>query len=177
MIRNKQDLREYNAADYVANKFSRLSPFYDIRYKFLRVLRKVEFLQNCKSRHSIRYAYYFLKLYRLSVLSGLTIPPNVFGKGLYIPHYGSIVVNGSARFGDYCIIQNGVNISAGVIGGEHIYLGAGCKVLTNVHIADNVIIGANAVLVDNVQEVNIVVAGIPAKRISNKGMASSRDYI
>lgn len=48
---------------------------------------------------------------------GITIGPNSFGKGLYMPHYGSIVVNGTARFGDYCIVQNGVNISESVVCG------------------------------------------------------------
>ena len=99
----------------------------------------------------------------------MTIPPHTFGKGLYIPHYGSIVVNASARFGDYCVIQNGINISEGVKGGNHIYIGTGAKLMMNVKIADDVIIVANAVLIKDVCTPNIVVGGISAKIISSKG--------
>lgn len=95
---------------------------------------------------------------RLGLLTGISISPNTFGKGLYIPHYGCITVNSSAFFGDYCIIQNDVNISSGVVGGNNIYIGTGAKLLKNVSIADYVIIGANAVVHDSITEVNSVYA-------------------
>lgn len=89
-------------------------------------------MQVLKNSSQIRIfnQYKFLKVFdflyrrRLLALSeklGITIGPNCFGKGLYIPHYGSIVVNGTAKFGDNCIIQNGVNVSEGVVcGGVYI---------------------------------------------------------
>lgn len=103
------------------------------------------------------------------MITGITIPPNTFGKGLYIPHWGSIVVNGSARFGDNCVIQSGVNISEGVRGGDHVYLAAGAKILMNVIISDDVIVAANAVVNRDVTEKNVVVGGIPASVISKRG--------
>jgi serine O-acetyltransferase len=108
-------------------------------------------------------------LRRLSALTGITIPPNTFGYGVYIPHWGSIVVNGTARFGNNCVIQSGVNISENVVGGDHVYIGAGAKILSDVHIADDVIIGANAVVTKDISTPNVVVAGIPARIISNNG--------
>lgn len=117
---------------------------------------------------------YRRRLLALSERLGITIGPNCFGKGLYIPHYGSIVVNGTAKFGDNCIIQNGVNVSEGVVCGGGIYLGAGAKLLIGVHLADNIIVGANAVVTKSFEENNIVIAGIPAKKISNKGTKSGR---
>ena len=108
-------------------------------------------------------------MYRLSVKSGIQIPPNTFGKGLYIPHHGTIVVNETARFGDYCVIQAGVNISEGVTGGDWVYLAAGCKIMKNVHISSHSIIGANAVLTKNMEEEDSVMAGVPAKLISKEG--------
>ena len=110
-----------------------------------------------------------MRLYKLSVITGISIPPNTFGKGLYIPHWGSIVVNGKARFGDNCVIQSGVNISENVKGGNHIYIAAGAKILIGVTISDDVIIAANAVVNKDVTEPNIVVGGIPAKKISDNG--------
>lgn len=142
---------------------------YNILY--LWYLRRLEYVLNCKKGFLKKLEAKLLsrRLKRLSVLTGITIPPNTFGKGLYIPHWGSIVINGRARFGDNCVVQSGVNVSEGVVGGNHIYLSAGAKVLIGVHIADDVIVGANAVVSHSVDEPNIVVAGIPARKISNKG--------
>ena len=41
---------------------------------------------------------------------GFMVPPNVFGKGLRIVHYGLLTVNGDARIGENCIIQEGVKV-------------------------------------------------------------------
>lgn len=106
---------------------------------------------------------------RLGALTGISIGPNSFGKGLYIPHYGSIIINSSARFGNYCTLQSCTNISRDVVGGDHIFVATGAKILSGVHISDYVIVAANAVLHDSVEEENIVVGGIPAKKISNNG--------
>lgn len=61
--------------------------------------------------------------------------------------------------------------------GGGIYLGAGAKLLTGVHLADNTIVGANAVVTKKFEEANIVIAGIPAKKIFNKGTKSGRTKI
>lgn len=83
-------------------------------------------------------------------------------------------MNGTARFGDNCIVQNGVNVSESVVCGEGIYLGAGSKIMIGVHLADDIIVGANAVVTKSFNEPNIVLVGIPAKKISDKGMKSGR---
>lgn len=93
----------------------------------------------------------------------------MFGKGLYLPHYGYIVVNNTARFGDNCVVQSGVNVSNDVVGGNHCYLGTGAKLMIGVHIKDDTIVGANAVVTKSFDEENIVIAGIPAKKITDKG--------
>ena len=173
MITSRTQLKEYIAADYKANKFSAINRFTNSRCKFLRTLRKLEFLINTNSSKFLIFLYR-RRLLVLSERLGITIGPNCFGKGLYIPHYGSIVVNGTAKFGDNCIIQNGVNVSEGVVCGGGIYLGAGAKLLIGVHLADNIIVGANAVVTKSFEENNIVIAGIPAKKISNKGTKSGR---
>ena len=112
-----------------------------------------------------------------SVKTGITIGPNSFGKGLYLPHYGYIVVNSSARFGDNCVVQCGVNVSESVVGGDNIYLGTGSKLMIGVNIKTGTIVGANAVVTKSFDEENIVVAGIPAKKISNNGTLSGRSNI
>lgn len=110
MITSKKQLKEYIAADYKVNNFSKYSRFTNSRCKFLRTLRMLEFLINTNSSKLLIF-YYRRRLSSLSEKLGITVWPNCFGKGLYIPHYGSIVVNENAKFGDNCIIQNGVNVS------------------------------------------------------------------
>ena len=148
----------------------------DFNLLYLHVLRRYEFVMNCLTGWKKRFLSFFLKrrLHRLSVITGIYVPPNTFGKGLFIPHWGAIVVNDNARFGENCVVQNCVNVSDGVVGGNHIYLGAGAKIMLNVHIADDVIVGANAVVTKNVERPNVVVAGVPARIISENGFRQRR---
>ena len=172
MITNKQELKEYLRVDAKANKFDEgILPLFKIQRKYLRRLRKTEYLMNCKPR-SLRTLFSRFLLNNLGTKTGWTIPPNVFGKGLYVPHYGTIIVNHTSRFGDNCVLQCGINISEGASGGNRLYFAAGSKVMKNVYIADGVIIGANAVVTKSVLEPDVVVAGIPAKIISKNGFLS-----
>ena len=121
MITSKSDLKDYIEADKKANRFTNWSPITNTRCKFLRTLRKLEFLRNT---HASRILIFIdsRRLQSLSERLGITSGPNCFGKGLYIPHYGSIVVNGTARFGDNCIVQNGVNLSESVVCGGGVFI-------------------------------------------------------
>ena len=120
MITSKSDLKEYIEADKKANRFTNWSPITNTRCKFLRTLRKLEFLINTHASRLLIFIYR-RRLQSLSERLGITIGPNCFGKGLYILHYGSIVVNGTARFGDNCIVQNGVNVSESVVCGGYLF--------------------------------------------------------
>ena len=176
MIQSKKDLKEYLLADKHANKFYGFSGYLDLIRKYLNRLRKTEYLLNChKSKIRLNLSKYFL--YKLSLKTGISIGLNVFGKGLYVPHHGCIVVNSNAKFGDNCVIQCGVNVSEGVIGGNHCYLGAGSKLMIGARIGNDVIVGANSVVTKVFEEDNVVLAGVPARIISNKGFASNRDSI
>ena len=81
---------------------------------------------------------------------GLTVPPNMCGPGLFIVHWGSVVINGKAEIGSHRRIHSCVNIRES---------GAGAPV-----IGDNVQIGANAVVTKSFPE-GVTVAGVPAKVI------------
>lgn len=167
MIKSISDYRDYISCDFKANKLNKKSALISITWKYIWCLRHLELYINT---HSIIRSFVFkLLMKHYSIKTGITIPINTFGKGVYIPHYGCIVVNGTAKFGDYCVIQCGVNISEKACGGNHIYFGAGSKVLSCVQIADNVIIGANAVVTKDIIEENTVWGGIPATKISNNG--------
>ncbi len=82
-----------------------------------------------------------------------------------------IVVNGNAKIGKNCSIQQGVVI--GVSGkdeavpiiGDNVLIGAGAKILGGISIPNNTIIGANAVVVKSYKEEGLTLAGIPAKPV------------
>ncbi len=103
-------------------------------------------------------------------------PETEIGEGLYIGHWGGIVVNPLVKIGKNCNLSQGVTIGQlnrgikkGVpVIGNNVYIGPGAKVIGNIKIGDNVAIGANSVVVDDVPN-NSVVIGVPAKIVSQKG--------
>lgn len=118
MIQSKQDYLEYLEADRIANhkKHKKARMLGDYTFKYLNTLRRVEYLLNTNG-NKLLLLWNRYKLSRIGVKTGISIPPNTFGKGLMLFHYGSIVVNGSVRFGDYCVIQSATNVSENVGGG------------------------------------------------------------
>ena len=96
----------------------------------------------------------------------------MFGPGLSIAHYGTIVVSTAARVGKNCRLHEGVNIGATNGSsrapqiGDNVFIGTGAKIIGDITIADDVAIGANAVVVKSIQEQGITVGGVPAKKIS-----------
>jgi len=101
----------------------------------------------------------------LSYKLGFTLYKNQFGPGLYIMHYGTIVVNAKCKIGANCNINVGVNIGmGGSVIGDNCYLAPGVKVIKPVKIGNNVMIGANAVVDKDIPD-DCIVVGIPAKII------------
>jgi serine O-acetyltransferase len=81
---------------------------------------------------------------------GFTIPANVFGPGLSIAHWGTIVVNPDCKVGARCRIHPGVclgwhNGKVPVLG-DDCYLGPGAKVFGGVVLGNQTKVGANAVV-------------------------------
>ena len=175
MINSYEDYKRYLQADRIAlGVRSRWAVFTDEILQFQCQLRKVEFLTNCKKSSARR----FLAVYRfrkISIKLGFSIPINVFGPGLAILHYGTIVVNSGVRVGSNCRIHTGVNIGAQLGKGTEVprignncYIGPGAKLFGAIEIGDNTAIGANAVVNKSFPEGNVTLGGIPAKVISEK---------
>lgn len=179
VIKNKRDLKEYlacdkNALGYSMKRRPRIGR--DEIWRFEILLRKYEYFSNLGKKNilqKVMYLFYKVRFHGLSVRLGFSIPINVFGKGLSIAHYGSIVVNSNAQIGDYCRIQE--NVTIGATGGtndspkigDKVFIASGARIIGNVKIANNIAIGANAVVVNDFLEDGITIAGIPAKKISN----------
>jgi serine O-acetyltransferase len=131
-----------------------------------------------------RPAYYLCRviLHRCGLKYGISIPYNTcIGPGLYIGHYGGIVVNDSVVIGYDCNINHEVTIGVKYGGrnpgvpvlGDRVYLGPGCKVIGGICLGNDVAVGANSVVVESVPDLGVA-AGVPAKVISYKG---SSEYV
>lgn len=166
-------------ADLHAHGLSKWSP--DLAFRnpclyYQRQLRRVEFLQACQGRIArLLRALARFRLQRLSVRTGISIPPGVFDEGLSIAHYGSIVVNNNARVGKGCRIHSATNIGtrgdgAPVIG-RYVYIGPGAIIYGPVKIGDYAVIGANSVVGRDIPD-GVTVVGAPARVVSEKGSGS-----
>lgn len=141
--------------------------------EFIRHLRRTEYyVGKAGPIYKLLYLYSKWRLKKVSAFTGITVPPLVCGPGLTLYHYGSIVVNGNARIGKNCCIQNNVNIGNNSKGsqkspqiGDNVYIGPGAVLYGDITIADNCFIGANAVVNKSVTEEYSVIAGVPAKVI------------
>lgn len=168
MINSKQELKFYIQADRMMNRgcfkwslrnrlLHIVSPDYIMRY--LEALRKAEFY----SQHGgvFRYLYKW-KLQRLGMKLGFTIAQNVFGYGLVIPHYGTIVVGSGNKIGNYAVLHTCICITAGEKEiGDGLYVSTGARILGNVKLGNYVTVGANAV-VNKSESDNALLVGIPA---------------
>ena len=185
MITSKEQLTEYLCADAKANsrKSVKAHLFGDEIWKFQISLRKLEYYTALPKPKRMLFlpalAFEKHRYHRLSVKLGFSIPINVFGKGLSIPHYGTIVVSHGAHIGENCRIHEGVTIGAtngsshAAVIGNHVFIGSGAKIIGNVTIADNVCIGANAVVVKSITDEGTTWGGVPARKISDSGSAAN----
>lgn len=179
MIYNRHDLREYLSADsknyqtqlggWQTLKTILLSdPISDQHYiwKYIVALRHVEWCVNAKGlwRHQVMRIYWLRRLRKLSYKIGFQIPPNTCGKGLTIWHWGPIIINPATRIGENCTLYPGVLIghksakegkSATI--GNKVFIGAGTKIIGDVHIGDNVTIGQNCVITKDIPSNSVVV--------------------
>lgn len=192
MIKTKEDYQFYLKADRIANGWTQKKGFKamlltwffpdDIRL-FQETLRAIEYYTNREQSMmvKIRKFIHLIKFRKLSLKLGFSIPENVFGPGLSIAHYGTIVVNQAARVGANCRLHTGTSIAtkAGYSGlapvlGDNCYIGPGVKIFGDITIANEVAIGANAVVTKSIENPGVAVAGVPAKEI---GPVNVRDLI
>ena len=180
MIKSKKDYKYYLHQDQKSLGLTStwktpikefISPNYI--WQFQRKLRKLEYYKNCRKDILGRVYYLFLKLRfkKASLKLGFSIPINVFGPGLAIVHYGTIVINDAASVGRNCRIQACTNIGASggrkeaPTIGDNVYIGPGAKIYGDIKIGNNIAIAANSSVNKSFLENNIMIAGSPAKRI------------
>ena len=115
---------------------------------------------------------------RLSeITTGISINPTAtIGPGLYIGHFGGVIVGSDVVIGSNCNLSQGVTIGVGGRGhergapqlGNRVYVAPGAKVFGKIVIGDDVAIGANAVVTKSLEESSVAV-GVPAEITSRRG--------
>lgn len=174
----KKELKFYIYADRMMNRgyFSsslkkKIVGFFrhDYIMAYLEALRKTEYYINIQRKKSIGF---LINRYRLSALGlklGFSISPNVFGYGLVIPHYGTIVVGNGNQIGNYAVLHTSTCITHGCkVIGDGFYLSTGAKILNDISLGNFVTVAANAVVNKSFPESNCLLAGVPAFEKKNK---------
>lgn len=95
------------------------------------------------------------KLYRL--LHNSDIYCNLKGRDIHMPHPYGIIIHSHSIIGHHVTIMQQVTLGGSRLGineapiiEDHVYIGAGAKVLGNVRIGHHAVIGANAVVTRDV---------------------------
>ncbi len=176
MITDKVSYKYYIERDLKAYELKKLSLYNYLwmdTVRFQLRMRKIEYLHNKRRKNIfLKIQLIFLEFlnHQLAVKLGFSIPKNVFGAGLCIVHYGTIVVSSKAKIGENCRIHPSTSIgeyNGTPTIGNNVYIGPGAKLFGEIKIGNNVAIGANAVVNSDIPD-NVTVGGIPAKIISKK---------
>lgn len=117
---------------------------------------------------------YFILNGLIKIFWGIELPRGAqIGAGLYIGHFGGIIISSEAVLGRNCNISQGITIGYSGKGvpviGDNVYFGPGARVFGKISIGDNVKIGANAVIHKDVPDNAVIVLDPGFTIISHAG--------
>jgi serine O-acetyltransferase len=119
----------------------------------------------------------------VEIAAGITLPYQAtIGPGLYIGHYGNIIVSTDAVIGHTCNLSQGITIGVSGRGqrrgvpivGNRVYIAANAVVVGNITIGDDVVIAANSLVITDVAA-HTTVMGVPAQTINSHGSETYLD--
>jgi len=149
-------------------------------FRFTYYLRKVAFYAARKKSLGIfPYIYNRILLNRYRFKYGFDISPTtVIGPGLYIGHFGGVVISPYAKLGSNINIAQGVTIGAESRGPrrgaptleDRVWVGTGAIIVGNITIGCGALIAPGAFVNFDVPA-NTVVLGNPGKVVSHSGSA------
>ena len=114
--------------------------------------------------------YYEKKLHHLELKTGISFENNMsIGKGLIIGHWGKIVINGKASFGNQFFMTHNVTVGRDIRGkrkgvptfGDRVVIRTNSTVVGNIHVGNDVLIAPNTFVNFDVPDHSVVI-GNPA---------------
>lgn len=151
--------------------------FFDPGLLFLYWFRKA---QNSNSK-SLIGIFNRLMLRRYQIKYGFQISAKTeIDGGLYLGHWGAIVVNPNAKIGKNCNLAQGVTIGQTNRGerkgvpeiGDNVWIGANAVIVGGITIGNNVLVAPNAYVNEDVED-NSIVIGNPMKVIKSESATDS----
>ena len=135
-------------------------------------LHYIYWLRNAQkhSKSSLRGKILRLILRHYQIKYGFQIYPETqIGEGLYLGHWGQLVINPKTVIGKNCNIAQGVTIAQANRGkregtptiGDEVWIGPNAVIVGNINIGNNVLIAPNAYVTTDIPD-NSVVIGNPA---------------
>jgi serine O-acetyltransferase len=124
-------------------------------------------------KNSLRWLFFSYLKRHYSYKYGFQIPKETkIGEGLFLGHFGTVVINKDSIIGKNCNIAHGVTIGQVNLGrfkgcpriGDKVWIGTGAVLVGNIVIGNNVLIAPNSYVNFDVPE-NSLVIGNPAKII------------
>lgn len=159
--------------------FDKLKNFFFPNYiiDFLKELRKVSYYKHQRGiLNKVLLGVHYARYRKLGMKLGFSIGWDALGYGVVIPHYGTIVVGGSNRIGNYAVLHTSTCISDnGKIIGDGLYLSTGAKITSKVKLGNGISIGANSLVNKDCEQDNVLLGGMPAKVIRQTEIWYIRD--
>lgn len=158
----KSDLKRYGYCSEKSIPLTIRNTLYG--YKYMKILRLCKFY---KEKKSLLFYLYKIKLNQYSRKYGFQISyATQIGKGFYIGHRGTVIINYKAIIGNNVNIAHNVTIGEEVRGnrkgapiiGNRVWIGANSTIVGNVKIGDDVIIAPNTFVNFDVPSHSLVIS-------------------
>lgn len=141
-------------------------------FRYTYIFRKLE---NCK-KYSLKYFLFGFLKQKYQFKYGIQIPVGTqIGEGLFMGHYGTIIINENVKIGNNCNLGHLVTIGQANRGrfkgcptiGDNVWIGTGSVIVGNILIGSNVLIAPNSFVNIDVPT-NSLVIGNPCKIINKE---------
>lgn len=148
-------------------------------FRYIYIFRKL----STYSKYSPSWFLFSILKRRYTYKYGFQIPTKTkIGKGLYIGHFGTIIINENVVIGKNCNLSpniiigetnRGKNKGNPVIG-DKVWIGSGSVIVGKISIGNNVLIAPNSFVNKNIPD-NSIAIGNPVKIIPNE--KATQNYI
>lgn len=175
IILTKKDLRFYILADRVMNGMPENKSIKERIQNllfgggiicYLSAMRHYAYYTNTSRNYisfrTVMRGYWGYRYKKLAIKLGFSIGHNSLGYGVVIPHYGTIVVNGDARVGNFAVLHTCTCIAGKKEIGDFFYLSTGSQITKRITIGNGVTVAAHS-LVNHSTGNNVLLVGAPAE--------------